>query len=109
VSVELDPAFRQLLQSFGLRPRQKRLVYDALLENADGLEDCALRAQAIGNRNGNPGTGLLLTMIRDGEHLRTFDPNARRITGWRFVRGTHSGSYVRDKLGTDLLPEGHQV
>lgn len=106
---EFDPQLLALLRSFNLRPRQKRPVLDALMENADGVEDCALRAQAIGNRNGNTGAGLFLTMIRDGEHLKTFDPNARRITGWRFVRGTHSGSYVRDRLGTDLLPEGHQV
>ncbi len=31
---------------------------------------------------------------------------AERKTGFRFVRGTHSGSYVRDPEGTDPLPPG---
>lgn len=29
-----------------------------------------------------------------------------RRTGFRFVRGTHGGSYVRDPEGTDVLPPG---
>lgn len=29
--------------------------------------------------------------------------SARR-TGWRFVRGSHSGSYVRDPQGMDIPP-----
>lgn len=31
-----------------------------------------------------------------------------RRTGFRFVRGTHGGSYVRDPDGTDVLPKGWQ-
>jgi hypothetical protein len=31
-----------------------------------------------------------------------------RRTGIRFVRGTQSGSYVRDPEGTDLLPPGYE-
>jgi hypothetical protein len=27
--------------------------------------------------------------------------DGRKITGWRWVRGTHSGTCVRDPLGTD--------
>lgn len=33
----------------------------------------------------------------------------KRRTGYRFVRGLHSGTYVRDPEGTDILPAGHQV
>jgi hypothetical protein len=29
------------------------------------------------------------------------------ITGWRFVRGTNSGTYVRDPFGTDEPPESY--
>ena len=32
-----------------------------------------------------------------------------RRTGYRFVRGTHSGSYVRDPQGNDILPAGYSV
>ena len=29
-----------------------------------------------------------------------------RRTGFRFVRGTHGGQYVRDHEGTDIAPQG---
>ena len=32
-----------------------------------------------------------------------------RRTGIRFIRGTHSGTYIRDPEGTDLLPAGYSV
>jgi hypothetical protein len=32
-----------------------------------------------------------------------------RRTGIRFVRGTQSGTYVRDPDGTDLLPAGYSL
>jgi hypothetical protein len=31
-----------------------------------------------------------------------------RPTGFRFVRGSHGGTYVRDPAGTDVLPAGAQ-
>ena len=30
--------------------------------------------------------------------------SAGRRTGFRFIRGTHGGQYVRDPEGTDVLP-----
>lgn len=33
----------------------------------------------------------------------------RPRTGWRFVRGSHSGTYVRDPEGTDRLPPGYDL
>jgi hypothetical protein len=32
-----------------------------------------------------------------------------RRTGYRFIRGTHSGTYERDPQGTDLLPTGYTI
>ena len=32
-----------------------------------------------------------------------------RVTGFRFVRGTHGGSFVRDPAGTDVVPPGVEV
>ena len=29
-----------------------------------------------------------------------------RVTGFRFVRGTHGGSFVRDPEGHDVIPPG---
>jgi hypothetical protein len=34
---------------------------------------------------------------------------AARRTGIRFVRGTHSGHYVRDPEGTDVPPAGYSI
>jgi hypothetical protein len=33
--------------------------------------------------------------------------DGKRITGHRWVRGTHSGTFVRDPLGRDELPKGY--
>jgi hypothetical protein len=33
----------------------------------------------------------------------------RPRTGYRFVRGTHSGTYIRDPEGTDRLPVGYTI
>ncbi|HEY7252174.1 MAG TPA: hypothetical protein VIG37_16870 [Methylomirabilota bacterium] len=33
----------------------------------------------------------------------------RPRTGYRFVRGAHSGTYVRDPEGTDPLPFGYSI
>jgi len=33
----------------------------------------------------------------------------RPRTGYRFVRGTHSGTYIRDPQGTDPLPFGYTI
>jgi hypothetical protein len=32
-----------------------------------------------------------------------------RRTGYRFIRGTHGGHYVRDPDGTDILPAGASI
>jgi hypothetical protein len=97
----------ELLRSFEFRRRQKREVWDAYLQDPEGLERCAQRARAEGRRSGTTGAGLLLTMIRRGEHRLRFDPAAPRVTGWRFQRGTHSGTYVPDPEGVDPLPAGY--
>jgi hypothetical protein len=35
--------------------------------------------------------------------------SSTRRTGFRFVRGTHGGHYVRDREGTDISPAGVSV
>jgi hypothetical protein len=35
--------------------------------------------------------------------------SSTRRTGFRFVRGTHGGHYVRDREGTDIRPAGVSV
>ena len=35
--------------------------------------------------------------------------SGKRRTGFRFIRGTHGGHYVRDREGTDIRPAGVSV
>lgn len=98
---------RNLLRSFRLTSAQKREVWDAWQCAETGVERCALQASAYGQRHNNTGAGVLLSMIRRGEHLHVPDRSARRITGWRFSRGSHSATYVPDPRGTDPLPAGY--
>ena len=97
---------RELLAGFKLRSRQKREVWDAYLENPAGLLETAARAREQGARGGTSGAGLLLVMIRRGDHLERPVLDGRRVTGYRFQRGSHSGTYFRDPFGTDPLPYG---
>lgn len=95
----------------------------AFEENPGGFgriaDDALAKAQL------NP-LGLLVRMVRDGDHRLpapsplTDDETARletarvarsraespRRTGWRYVRGTHSATYVPDPEGTDRPPAG---
>jgi peptidoglycan/xylan/chitin deacetylase (PgdA/CDA1 family) len=105
----LTPADKALLASFGLTEAQKARVWAAWQASPDGLELVALRAREEGKRGGTSGAGLLLHMIARGDHLLEQNPNAPRVTGYRFVRSTASGRYVRDPAGTDPLPIGYEA
>jgi len=52
--------------------------------------------------------GVSIDVMRDYMDGNIRAGGARR-TGYRFVRGTHGGSYVRDPDGTDILPAGYSV
>ena len=106
--------FRTLLNELaklGFTTTQKREVWEAAQADPDGLERCLERARVVGKREGRPIAGLILTMIRSGEHQLVPDPLARRITGWRWVYGAGhaAGTYVQDPEGTDPLPPGYDL
>lgn len=103
----LNEADRELLRSFGLTDAQRAEVWAAWLTSPEGVERVALAARALGRSEGRTGAGLLLAKLRRGDHLVEPEPASRRTTGWRFVRGTHSGTYLRDARGTDPLPAGY--
>jgi hypothetical protein len=42
------------------------------------------------------------------EHLWRGGTTEKRRTGFKFVRETHSGSFVHDAGGTDVLPVGYE-
>ena len=51
--------------------------------------------------------GVRVEEIRD--YLRgNIRAGTGRRTGIRFVRGSQSGSYIRDPEGTDMLPPGYE-
>jgi hypothetical protein len=100
---------KRLLAPFGFTGRQKPEVWAAFKANPDGVERCALEAKAYAQREGRNGGGLLLTMIRRGDHLLEPDLTTQRPTGWRWVCGDSraAGTYVEDPEGTDRLPPGY--
>ena len=53
-------------------------------------------------------TGVDANEIRDWARGHITAGEARR-TGWRFVRGAHGGTYVRDPDGHDILPAGYDA
>jgi hypothetical protein len=57
---------------------------------------------------------LAETLNVEVKDLRDYvDGNIRaggaRRTGYRFIRGSHGGTYERDPAGTDILPSGYSV
>lgn len=72
----------------GFEPDQIRRGIDTLLER--GLHPAAL-----------PST------VHAAGLRRAHAPPAQRITGWRWVRGTHGSTYVEDPVGTDSPPKGY--
>jgi hypothetical protein len=104
---ELNQEAHRLLAPFGFVKRNKREMWEAFKANPEGVERCALLAKAKAQREGRSGAGLLLTMIRAGEHLVEVELEAPMPTGWRWVRSEQSGTYVQDPEGTDRLPPGY--
>lgn len=105
----LNQEAHRLLAPFGFVKRNKREMWEAFQANPDGVERCALLAKAKAQRAGVSAAGLLLTMVRSGEHLLEAKPATRMPTGWRWIRGDGgaAGTYVEDPEGTDRLPAGY--
>ena len=78
-------------------------AWTAFDSNQQGTIRCARKA--LGGRSP---AGLFLHMIRQGEHMKPGRRQGKRRTGWRWVRGTHGGTFVPDDKGTDHLPAGHE-
>lgn len=111
---QLSDEDRELLASFGLTTRQKRVVMDAFHEAPIGLPIIAREAREYGASRGNTGAGLLMRRITLGEHYdRDLEAaplakaDARKVTGWRWTRGSHGESWSRDPLGRDVPPRGY--
>lgn len=60
---------------------------------------------ALESFEGRNPSGLFLFFVGRGEHMRR--NGGKKRTGWKWQRGTHSGTYVRDPRGTDPLPMGY--
>lgn len=45
-----------------------------------------------------------------GDHFDAelaLEPEKPKRTGWRYVRGSHAGTYIADPAGTDVPPKGY--
>jgi hypothetical protein len=87
--------------TFKFTDRQWEEVWEAFQAEPDSCERLALRAMS-----GQNPVALFLSELRAGAHLEP-EHVPVRYTGWRFVRGSHGGSYVRDPRGLDRLPAGY--
>ena len=101
------------LAPFGLTGSGKLEVEEAYLEAPDAVDEIirqAVESAAKGKLRTTP-AHVLVAACRKGDHLRIqamlHVPRRERRTGWRWVRGSHSGTYVQDPEGTDRLPEGY--
>jgi hypothetical protein len=74
----------------------------ALLEEGfpPGIIETALRNLA--DKRLHP--SVLPSLVDEAQNPRK---PAVRKTGWRFVRGSHGGTYIEDPNGTDRLPAGY--
>lgn len=110
----LTPEDVTLLAGFGLTARQKRVVMAAHVEAPEGLLIVAREAREYGAARGNTGAGLLMLCIQRGDHydreLEAFPiarADTRKVTGWRWTRGSHGETWVRDPQGRDVPPRSY--
>lgn len=105
----MPPETTVLLRSFSLTRGQRREVFTAWKEEPVRVHEFAVVAQEYGRQHGTSGAGLLLTMLRRGDHyppLHEQPRDPRPITGWKWVRGSHGSTHVADPDGRDPLPKG---
>jgi hypothetical protein len=115
-----DPLFDALCKGLEIDPQSVTEPYRRRLERAlaqlhepdlDVLRSCANTFRELGF------TRAILTPERVVEHWpdlirqrQVHHHGAAPVkTGIRFVRGTHSGSYIHDPEGTDKLPPGYEA
>ena len=104
---------RDLLRTFNLTVPQKRVVTRALEDAPNGTIEIAQECIRYGLELGNTGAGLLIHRIRRGDHFDAQlarmprEPRGPRPTGWRYVRGSHGETYVRDPQGVDVPPRNY--
>lgn len=61
----------------------------------------AAKFDELDNEHQKPG------WIRKAAAGITAAADGKRITGWRWERGTHAGTFIRDPYGTDTPPRGY--
>ncbi len=102
-----DAGFEIALDEISLAPSRLEHARECYDECPEGFTRCVQRAQ----RFERPG-GYLVTMLKRDQHL---DPlyaeidHRDKVTGWRFAHGSHSGTYIRDPEGRDVLPKGYDL
>lgn len=103
-----------LLDSLQLTDAQRRWVETAHRDAPAGTGQLAREAAEYGRVRGNTGAGLLLHRLRRGDHFDAelaidagTSGDKRKVTGWRWTRGSHGETWVRDPNGRDVPPKGY--
>jgi hypothetical protein len=109
---DLSQVEQALINSFGLTDAQRATIDGAFHDAPQGLIVVALACRSYGHQRGTTGAGLLMNRVGKGEHFDEElklnpEPKRPRVTGWRYARGSHSGTYVHDPSGTDVPPHGY--
>lgn len=108
-------SYDALLEGFNLGPEQARVAGKCYQEAPNGMLELMRRCRLYGEARGNSGAGLLFHRAGKGEHYDLeleSDPegdgiDTRRITGWRWSRGSHGETWIRDPQGRDVPPKGY--
>ena len=96
----LIPEIEHKLMVLGWWDSQRRQA-ESNPELAEAWADLATATPGIGN----PGAFAWSGFISGVEPVK---PRPEGWTGYSFVRGSHSGKYVRDPEGYDRLPPGYE-
>lgn len=98
--------------SDGKRPPEKVVGQTAreikkLIDEGIGTEFVVPAIEKLLDKGLSPSSLASLAFEAMTEGKRADAKAKPRVTGWRWVRGTHGGTYVADPKGTDRLPPGY--
>jgi hypothetical protein len=93
---------RAVLTPLRLNRGQLADAWEAFQNFPDGVTRIAREALS-----GRIPAALFLTKLHAGDHENGVHVPQKAPTGWRFQRGSHSGTYVEDPEGFDTPPPGY--
>lgn len=96
----MQPELETKLMALGWFDSNRKRA-EANPELAEAWADLAIRTPGIANPGAFAWKGF-------ESGVAPVKPKPEGWTGYKFIRGTHSGKYVRDPEGYDRLPPGYE-